>query len=305
MLRRNDLKGVITIMPTAFAEDGSFDEENYRRNVDSICNTGVMGIMNMGTTGEFSNIGIADYKKIVDVLVDQTAGRLKIIVGASAVNTEEAIERTMYAQEKGVDAVINVVPFYLPLTQDEVVKYYQDLAGKCKDIGILVYNNHITTKVTVSPESYKRLSDIQNLIGSKEITADISYYMRIRKAAPELALWPVEGMIVPAAMLGCEGFYSSIIFMNPEFQNDLYAAIASGDWDQAVRMQYKIIDFIDKIVVPLRQKYSEVALAKALVNASGFIYVGYPRAPYIRVSEDDQQQIRRDIEEYCPYLIYK
>ncbi|MFB6088403.1 MAG: dihydrodipicolinate synthase family protein [Candidatus Aenigmatarchaeota archaeon] len=305
MLRRDDLKGIITIMPTAFKEDGSFDEVNYRKNINKICQTDVTGIMNMGTTGEFSNISWPEYKKIVDVLIEEVAGRIKVIVGASAVNTEEAIQRTYYAQEKGADAVINVVPFYQPLSQEEVVKYFKDLASECRDIGIIAYNNNITTKILISPQSYKRLSEIPNFCGSKEITTDIYFYMSLRKTAPELKFLPVEGLIVPSAMLGVDGFFSSIVFMNPKFQNELYNACKTKDWTRALELQYKIIDFINRIVVPLRKKYSETSLAKALVNASGFLYVGPPRAPYIPVSEEDQEKIRRDLERECPYLIYK
>lgn len=305
MLRRENLEGIITIMPTAFKENGSFDEVNYRKNVDKICRTGVTGIMSMGTTGEFSSISLSEYKKIVDVLIDEVSGRLKIIVGASAVNTSEAIERTLYAEKKGADAAINVVPFYQPLTQDEVVKYFRDLADECKDIGILAYNNDITTKVLISPGSYKKLTGIPNFCGSKEITADIFYYMSIKKAAPDLKFFPVEGMIVPSAMLGCDGFFSSIIFMNPKFQNQIYEACRVKDWGKALELQYKIVDFIDKIVIPLRKKYSEISLAKALVNASGFLYVGPPRSPYIPVSKEDQEKLRIDLRRECPYLIYK
>ncbi|MFC2061385.1 dihydrodipicolinate synthase family protein [Elusimicrobiota bacterium] len=305
MLKREDLEGIITIMPTAFKDDGAFDEENYRKNVDLICKTEVMGIMNMGTTGEFSSISISEYKKIVDVLIDEVKGRVKTIIGASAVSAGEAIERTRYAEEKGGDAVINVVPFYQPLNQKEAVKYYKDLANSCREIGILAYNNSITTKILLSPESYKELSEIPNFCGSKEIESNIFYYMSITKAAPSLKLWPVESILVPVAMLGCKGFYSSIIFMNPEFQNEIYEACMSKDWKKAKDMQNKIIDFIDKIVVPLRAKYNEVSLAKALVNASGFLYVGPPRPPCIPVSGEDQVKLRSDLEKYCPYLIYK
>lgn len=305
MLRREDLKGIITIMPTAFKEDGSFDEENYRKNVAKICGTNVTGIMNMGTTGEFSSISFSEYKRIVNILIDEVNGRLKVIIGASAVNTREAIERACYAEEKGADAIINVVPFYQTLSQKEVVKYFKDLARECKKIGIIAYNNKSTTKVLISPRSYRELAKIPNFCGSKETETDMFYYMSIKKAAPSLKFLPVEGIVVPAAMLGCNGFFSSITFMNPNFQNEIYDACRVKDWNKAMNLQYKIIDFINKIVIPLRKKYSEVSLAKALVNASGFLYVGPPRAPYIPVTEEDQKKLRLDLERMCPYLVYK
>lgn len=305
MLDRNSLNGVITIMPTAFKEDGSIDEENHRKNISKICETKVSGIMSMGTTGEFCNISFDEYKQLVDMLIDEVSSRIKIIVGASGVNMNEAIKRTKYAEKKGADAVINVVPFYQPVNQNEVMKYFVELSNECKDIGILAYNNHITTKVLISPDTYRKLSNIKNFVGSKEITTDIFYYMQLKIAAPDLQLLPVEGLIVPAAMMGVDGFFSSIIFMNPKFQNDLYKYCKERNWAKALEMQYKIVEFLEKIVVPLREKYSEISLAKALVNASGFLHVGPPRLPYIPVSDEDQKKLRRDLKKTCPYLIYK
>ena len=304
-MERSDLKGIITIMPTAFNKEGSFDEENYRKNINKICETKVNGIMIMGTTGEFYNIPYEEYKQLVDILIDEVSSRVKIIVGASGINTNVAIKRTKYAEKQGADAVINVVPFYQPLSQNEIIKFFTELSNQCKDIGILAYNNPITTKVLISAETYKKLSKIKNFIGSKEITSDIFYYMSITKAAPDLKLLPVEGLVVPAAMLGCDGFFSSIVFMNPKFQNDLYKYCKDKNWEKALQMQYQIVDFIKKIVIPLREKYNEVSLAKALVNASGFLYVGPPRSPYIAVSHEDEKKLRKDLEKICPYMIYK
>lgn len=299
------MKGVITIMPTAFKEDSSFDEDNYRYNISKIYKTKVNAIMTMGTTGEFFNISFEEYKQFVNILLDEVSGGIKTIVGASGVNLAEAIKRAKYAEKTGADAVINVVPFYQTLNQNEIVKYFTELAKECKDIGIIAYNNHITTNVSISAGSYKKLSKIKNFIGSKEITTDIFYYMSIINAAPELKLLPADGLIVPAAMLGCDGFFSSIVFMNPNFQNDIYKYCKNQEWDKALDMQYKIVKFIKKIVIPLRKKYSEIALAKALINASGFLYVGPPRTPYNSVTSEDQIKIRRDLEKICPYLIYK
>jgi len=305
MLRRKDLKGIVTIMPTAFKKNGSFDEENYRKNVNNICRTKVMGSMSRGTTREFSNINFSEYKRIVEILIDEVSGRLKVIIGASAVNTKEAIERACYAEEKGADAIINVVPFYQTLSQKEVLKYFKDLAGECKKIGIIAYNNKLTTGVLISPESYRELAKIPNFCGSKEIETDMFYYMSIKKAAPDLGLLPVEGIVVPAAMLGCDGFFSSIVFINPGFQNKIYKACQLKNWNKAIKLQNKIIDFINKIVVPLRKKYCEVSLAKALINASGFLQVGPPRPPYIPLIKEDQKKLRLGLEKECPYLLYK
>jgi 4-hydroxy-tetrahydrodipicolinate synthase len=304
-MNRDQLKGVIVIMPTALNSDGSIDEENYKKNIQKICKSDVKGIMILGTTGEFYNLSFEEYKLLVDIIIKEASNNIKVIVGASGINTAEAIKRTKYAEIKGADAAINVIPFYQTLNQNEIIKYFRELSAECREIGIIAYNNHITAKVNIAPQTYKELSKIKNFIGSKEITSDYFYYMNILHAAPNLKLMPVETLVVPASILGCDGFFSSIIFMNPIFQNELYEACKEKNWEKAINIQYKIVDFINNIVVPLREKYSEVSLAKALVNASGFLKVGPPRSPYIPVSQSDQIKIREDLDKLHPYLIYK
>lgn len=305
MKNEKKLKGINTILPTSFKKNGSFDEESFRKNINKICNTNVNSIMTLGTTGEFFNISFLEYKNIVDILIDEVSSRIKIIVGASDVNIQNSIKKTKYAEKKGIDAVINVVPFYQPLEQNEIVNYFTKLSNECKDISILSYNNNITTNVLISSNTYQKLSKIKNFIGSKEITTDFFYYTNIKRAAPNLELLPVEGLIVPGFLLGCEGFFSSIIFINPKFQDKLYKNCKNKNWNEAIKMQYKINKFLNEIVVPLRKKYNEISLAKSIINASGFINVGYPRSPYIPVNEKDQIQLRKNLEKICPYLIYE
>lgn len=112
MAATNQLKRVFCIMPTAFKENGDFDEAKYRENVSKICDCGTHVIVNMGTTGEFNHIGWEEYQHIVKVLVDKVNGRIPVVVGTSGVSLEESIRRTKYAEDNGADAVLNLVPFY-------------------------------------------------------------------------------------------------------------------------------------------------------------------------------------------------
>ena len=305
MLTREKMKGVYAIMPTAFKKNGDLDEENYRGNVRILCDLGFHGIFNLGTTGEFYNVGLEDYKSIVNMFVDEIKSNVVSIIGASAVNTEEAIIRTKYAQDCGVDAVMNVVPFYVPPMQSEIIQYFQDLGNACPDIGILAYDNPYTTKVSLNDETYRELVKIPNFCGAKHISPDIWNYVDLISDT-DIQLFPSEEKIIPAMLYGIRGFFASAYFLTPKMCLELYEACRDKNWDKAIEIEYKLRVPFKHPRAPRKVfdgKYAHIPIFKALVNATGLIYVGYPRKPHIPVSEKDQQTIKEILLEISPYYV--
>ena len=305
MLTREKMKGVYAIMPTAFKKNGDLDEENYRRNVRILCESGFHGIFNLGTSGEFYNLGLEDYKRIVKMFVEEIESEVVSVIGASALNTEEAIIRSKYAQDCGVDAVMNVVPFYVALQQTEIVQYFKDLANACPDIGILVYDNPITTKVSLSNETYRELAKIPNFCGAKHISPDIWNYIDLIKDA-DIQLFPSEEKIIPAMLYGMRGFWASMYFLHPKMCLKLYKACRDKNWDKAIEVEYKLRVPFKHPRAPRRifgAKYAAISIFKAVINIMGLLNVGYPRKPHMPVSEKDQQTIKEILLDICPYYI--
>lgn len=305
LLTREKMKGVYAIMPTAFEKNGALDEGNYRRNVRVLCNSGFHGIFNLGSSGEFYNVGLNDYKKIANMLVDEIGTNIVSIIGASAVNTEEAIIRARYAQDCGVDAIMNVVPFYVPLQQIEIVQYFRDLADACPDIGILVYDNPYTTKVTLTDETYRELAKIPNFCGAKHIDRNLMNYVSLIDGA-DIQLFPTEEKIIPAMLYGIRGFFASWFFLQPELCLSLYRACRDKNWDQAMEIEHKLRIIIDHPLSPLKVfegKYAKISIFKSIVNATNLIRVGNPRKPHIPLTEKDQQAVRKIIEDICPHYV--
>ncbi len=296
------MKGVYAIMPTAFKKNGDLDEENYRKNVRILCDAGFHGIFNLGSTGEFPHVDLTDFKRIVNMLVDEIKEGVVSIIGASAVNTEEAIIRAKYAQDCGVDAIMNVVPFYYTLQQNECVKYYRDLAEACPNIGILAYDNVYTTKVWLSRETYKKLAKIPNFCGCKDINPNVLRYMDLMRDT-DLQLWATEEKLVPSMLYGAKGFWLSLYWNNPKLSLELYEACISEDWKRAVEIERRFLNIIWHPRSPwneFREKYNNYSITKALIDEIGLIHVGPPRRPLIPVSEEDQKIMKKRLMEVCP-----
>lgn len=306
MFNSEKLHGVFCIMPTAFKDDHSFDEKKYRENVNKICDCGAQVIVNMGTTGEFNHINREDYQKIVKVLMDEVAGRIPVVVGASGVNLEESIWRTKLASEMGAAGVMNVIPFYYPLTQDESVSYFEMLAEACPDIALIIYNNPLTTKVNISPQTFKRLCEIPNFWGTKTVASSITDVRMCYNLVSEGNFYTIETTATYTMQMGATGYFASCIWMNPKIMMELYELCVKGEWKKASAIELQLTEYLGECFAYCLQKgLNEITLTKALAKMSGFIDVGNVRPVYKPFKQEDVDFLRRLAEEKYPMFIYK
>lgn len=298
MADRDPLTGVFCIMPTAFREDGSFDEVKYRENVNKICDSGAQVIVNMGTTGEFNHIGREEYQRIVKVLVKEVNSRIPIVVGASGINLEEAIARTKYAEGNGVDAVMNVVPFYYPLTQDECVIYFEELAESCPGIKLIAYNNPLTTKLNISPQTFKRLSELPNFWGTKTVAVNLQEVRMCYHLAPKHNFYTVETTVTLTMQMGATGYFASCIWINPGVMMELYRLCCEKRWNEAAQIEIELTKFLSECFAYCTARgLNEITLTKALAKMSGFIDTGNVRKCYKPYTQEDVDFFRKLAEE--------
>jgi len=295
MLTREKFKGIFCLMPTPYTKDGKFDEETFRENVRIMCKTGIHGISTTGTVGEFHTLPWEDHKRLIKALVEEIESDVFSVPGCSGVNTQEAIMKTRYAQECGADAVMNVVPFYQKLTNNECIAFYEELAKACPNIGFVVYNNPDTAKVLLGREVFEKLARIPTVCGSKEIVPDFEHWMNITRV-PGLSFLHVDLMMVPSMMWGGKGNFSGMACMKPELVLDAYKACLNGDWSRAKELQYKMREHW-ALVEPLLKGYSPISQYKCMVNAFGLLKVGPPGKPFIPVPEEAEEKVKKIVRE--------
>ena len=106
------LKGSITALVTPFLDDGAFDEKAFRAFVSWQIAEGTNGIVPVGTTGESPTLSHAEHKRVVEVCIEESAGKVPVIAGAGSNNTREAIELAQFSAKAGADAILVVTPYY-------------------------------------------------------------------------------------------------------------------------------------------------------------------------------------------------
>lgn len=305
MLTRETMSGLYSLPPSPFDEKGRFDEERMRNNVRRLCAAGVDGIVTTGSVGEFHTITWDDHRRLIEVLVDEVSGKTKAIPGCSGVNTEEAITKVKYAQDCGADAVMNVSPYYVNISDRELVGYWRDLGEACPDIGLIVYNNPHTAQLH-TVQTFKELSKIPSMCGSKEITT-IKLQLDIMRHTDLTPMTATElDYFYTTMKLGAKGVFSMSSSMFPRFMVRFFKTCKEGNWEEAQKMQYELKDiwnFMDGLA--FGHEYGALSRFKCYVNAFGVLDCGTTRRPFIPVPRDIQARYREEIEKAFPEMIEK
>ena len=163
-------KGSIVALITPF-RDGQVDEDALRKLVDWHVEQGTHGIVPCGTTGESPTLSHEEHGRVVEIVIDQVAGRLPIIAGAGSNNTAEAISLTQHAQAAGADAVLHVAGYYNRPNQEGLYQHFKALHD-ASDIPIIIYNIPPRAIVDILPETMARLAELPRIAGVKDATCD-------------------------------------------------------------------------------------------------------------------------------------
>jgi dihydrodipicolinate synthase/N-acetylneuraminate lyase len=166
------LRGILAAVTTPFTDDGSqVDEAALRRQVERLVAAGIHGLVPTGTTGEFTSLTPAEYRRVIEVYVETAAGRVPVVAGVGSLTTSGAIELAQHAERVGADAVMIVPPFYDPLSFDALTAFLTDVAGAIS-IPIVYYNVPGATGLKLTAAEIAELGDIPGVDYLKDTSGD-------------------------------------------------------------------------------------------------------------------------------------
>ncbi|NYT52423.1 MAG: 4-hydroxy-tetrahydrodipicolinate synthase [Candidatus Vesicomyosocius endoextente] len=167
------LTGSMVALITPMFDDGSIDFSALKSLVAFHIDAGTKAIVSMGTTGESATLNQDEHIEVIRATVEFANSCIPVIAGTGANSTSEAIKLTRVAKEIGVDACLLVTPYYNKPTQEGLYQHYK-LIAETVDIYQILYNVPSRTAVDLSVETAIRLSDIDNIIGIKDATGNLS-----------------------------------------------------------------------------------------------------------------------------------
>ena len=164
-------KGSITALVTPFKE-GILDHNAFEKFIDFQISNGTHGLVPCGTTGESPTITNDEHKKLIEIAVKSSGGKVPVIAGTGSNSTEEAVEMTKFAEKTTADAALIVTPYYNKPTQEGLYQHYKKINDNC-GIPIIIYNIPGRSVVDMSVDTMARLYELKNIVGVKDATGDL------------------------------------------------------------------------------------------------------------------------------------
>jgi len=233
-------KGSYVAMVTPF-RNGQLDEAGIRSLVDFHLENGTHGIVACGTTGESATLSHEEHDRVIEIVIEQVAGRIPVIAGSGSNSTAEAVRRTRFAEKAGADGALLVAPYYNKPTQEGLYQHFKAIAESA-DIPIVLYNVPGRTVISIQADTIARLAEIPNIVGVKEATGNISNTCEIISKVPKdfIVLSGDDFVTLPMMAMGAVGTISVTANVAPADVAEMCQAQLDGDRERALRLHYKM-----------------------------------------------------------------
>lgn len=241
-------KGSLVALITPMRPDGAVDEKAFASFVDWQINEGTNGIVPVGTTGESPTLSHAEHKRVVEIAVEVSAGRVPVIAGAGSNNTEDAIEFARHAKAAGADATLVVTPYYNKPSQEGLFLHFTAVADAA-DIPMIIYNIPPRSVVDMSVETMARLARHPNIVGVKDSTASLVRPLHTRRACGEdfCQLSGEDHTVLAFMASGGMGCISVTANVAPRLLSGMHAAWRDGRLAEAMATQNRLVPLHDAL----------------------------------------------------------
>ncbi len=260
------IQGSIVALVTPMDERGAVDMDSLKRLVEFHIAEGTDALVAVGTTGESATLDEHEHCAVIRAAVDYVGGRIPVIAGTGANSTTEAINLTQLAKEAGADACLIVTPYYNKPTQQGLFLHYQAIA-EAVDIPQILYNVPGRTACDMLPETVGRLSSINNIVGVKEATGDLSRVKTIRDLTGDgFAIYTGDDASSREfCLLGGNGSITVTGNVAPKLVHQMIKAAMAGDAETALAIDKKLTAlhkdlFIQSNPIPVKWAVAEMGL---------------------------------------------
>lgn len=283
--------GVAIVTP--FLTDGSIHYDKLDELIEYHIANKTDAIIICGTTGESSTLTEEEHMECIRFTIQQAKKRIPIIAGTGSNATFTTIEMSREAAEYGADGLLLVTPYYNKATQKGLIAHYKAVAAEAK-APIILYSVASRTGLNITPETAAELAKVENIVGIKEASGNISQIAKIMNLTDgKLDLYSGnDDQIVPLLSLGGKGVISVLANIAPEYTHDMCAKFFEGDIKGSCQMQLDAIPLIDKLfceVNPIPIKTAMNLMGKE---------VGELKMPLTPMEEDHKKALAEEMKKF-------
>ncbi len=291
MKRQMIFRGTGTALVTPFTQAGEVDERGLRKLVEFQINGGVEALLPGGTTGESATLSDDELVRVVEIVVEQTRGRTKVIAGAGSNSTSKAISLSKRMIGVGADGILSVAPYYNKPTQEGFFRHYEAI-GAAIDAPIVVYNVPGRTSSNIQAATTLRMAEeIDSLAGIKEASGDFGQIMEILRDRPRgFGVWSGDDSItLPLVALGADGVVSVVSNQIPRQFSAMIRLCLRGRYSEALHIHNRLLDLMNLNFVE-----SNPIPVKASLAMMGMIEEKY-RLPLVPLEKKHRARVRMEL----------
>lgn len=283
-------EGAITALVTPM-RNGRVDEQGLVDLIEFQIASGIHGIVPCGTTGESATLSFEEHKRVIELTVQTTKGRVPVIAGTGANNTLEAIELTESAKASGADAVLSVVPYYNKPSQEGLYQHFKAILDAV-DIPMVLYNVPGRTVTNMLPVTVARLAVLPHVIGIKEASGNLSQVSEIIQLCPDdfIVLSGDDFTAMPTVLIGGKGVISVVSNLEPAKTAAMIEAAAQSDVATAKALHYQLFSLMGAMFC-----YPSPAPAKKGLELMGKIVSAEVRLPMTQMDMTSLERLKKDM----------
>jgi 4-hydroxy-tetrahydrodipicolinate synthase len=263
---RTPFTGCGTALVTPFTSAGAVDEAAVRRLAKRQAQAGIHFLVPCGTTGEAPTLSAAERRRVVELVVDEVAGRVPVLAGAGGYDTREVIEAAKEMQSAGASGLLSVTPYYNKPTPDGLVRHYQAIA-EATPLPIVVYNVPGRTGCNVDPATLARLTTIPHVVAVKEASGNMTQICEVMRTVPPefIVLSGDDALTLPAMAVGARGIVSVASNELPAEMVQLVEAAEANDFTYAREIHTRLLplmlaNFAESNPIPVKCVMAQMGL---------------------------------------------
>ncbi|WP_436345182.1 dihydrodipicolinate synthase family protein [Natronorubrum sp. FCH18a] len=291
MTLQQALQGITCPLVTPFEDDSSgIDESAFDDLVDHLLAGGIDALFPCGTTGEFASLTTEERDRVHELAVEHVDGEVPVLAGAAATSVADAVSHTETAAEIGADAAVLTPPYFHTANAPEGNQRFLERVAERSPLPLLLYNIPVCTGKRLEPETLAAVATHDNVIGLKDSSGDLEYFLSILRNTPDefLVLQGYDALLVPALRMGADGGVNALSNVVPEQYAELYETY---DDEQGENLQDAIVPLFDSCA-----NYGFAPATKTALEYCDVIPTDAVRPPLVEVPDDGREAIGESVD---------
>ena len=285
-------QGSFVALPTPF-DRGKVDEPALRRLCREVIKKGSAGLVPTGTTGESPTLTHEEHRRVVEVVIEEAAGKVPVIAGAGSNCTTEAVSLSQHAAAVGATATLQIAPYYNKPDQRGLFAHFKTI-GKKSGLPLVLYNHQGRTGITIAPETIAALNKEVKVAAVKDASGGIDYTAKVLDltGGAVAVLSGNDGWTLPLMSLGASGVISVVANVAPRDMAGMCDAALKGDFKKARRLHYKLLPLIRAVELEVNPVPVKEALAMMGKMKSTL------RSPLAPLAKENKAALRKQLKAY-------